>query len=179
MLPWKTIDSRYLLKRRWLNLREDNVRLPNGTELEEFYVVEYPDWAAVICITEEEKVVMVKQYRHGIQHVTLEFPAGVVEPGERPLMAARRELLEETGYVADEWISLGKCAPEPSKHTNYAHLFLARNARPLHAPRLDNSEAIEVQLIDKAELLERADAGEMAHGIHLAALFKAMHRGLL
>jgi 8-oxo-dGTP pyrophosphatase MutT (NUDIX family) len=179
MLPWKTIDSRYLLKRPWINLREDHVQLPNGTEMEEFYVVEYPAWAAVLCLTEAGQVVMVEQYRHGIQQVTLELPAGVVDRGERPLLAARRELLEETGYVAEEWVSLGRCAPNPSKHTNFAYLFLARGARRRHAPRLDNSEAIDVRLLDVEEVLHKADTGDIVHGIHLALLFRAQHRGLL
>ena len=179
MLPWKTIDSHYLLKRRWINLREDHVRLANGTELDSFYVVEYPDWVAVLCFTEEGQVVMVEQYRHGIQQVTLEFPAGAIDQGEQPSLAARRELLEETGYVAEEWVSLGRCAPNPSKHTNFAHLFLARDARLIHAPHLDKSEAIEVRLLDVAEVLQKADAGEIQHSTHLAALFKAQHRGLL
>ena len=179
MEHWKILNSRYLLRRWWMNLREDHVRLPGGMELEEFHVVEYPDWAAVVCLTEEGKLVMVEQYRHGVQRPSLELPAGAVEAGEAPLEGARRELLEETGYAAERWITLGTCAPEPSKHTNYAHFFVARGARRVRAPQPDAAEHLTVHLVEPAELLERAEGGELLHGIHLAALFWASRRGLL
>jgi 8-oxo-dGTP pyrophosphatase MutT (NUDIX family) len=122
---------------------------------------------------------MVEQYRHGVGRASLELPAGAVDEGEDPLQAARRELLEETGYEAAEWITLGRCAPEPSKHTNYAHLFVARRARRLQDQRLDASEAISVRLLAPADVLHLADTGRILHGTHLTTLFWAHFRGLL
>ena len=178
MKPWETLKSRYLLKRWWMNLREDHVRLPDGTELPEFHVVEYPDWACTVCFSEDGRLVMVEQFRHGIRRMSLEFPAGAVDAGEDPMTAARRELLEETGYAADEWMVLGRCSPEPSKQTNLAHLFVARGALRVAEPACDEGEDLRVCLLKPDEVFRSAENGEMIHGIHLAALFWAHHRGI-
>ena len=174
---WTVLARRYLLRRPWLNLREDHVRLPSGEEMAEFHLVEVPNWACVLCTTVEQEVVLVEQYRHGIERVTLELPAGVVEANESPVQAAQRELLEETGYVAETWTLLGTCAPDPSKHTNKAYLFVASDARRVRAQRLDASEAIHLRRLTPEALLARADRGEVEHGIHLTVLFWAVHRG--
>jgi 8-oxo-dGTP pyrophosphatase MutT (NUDIX family) len=179
MQPWTILSSRYLLRRWWMNLRQDHVRLANGTELEEFHVLEYPDWVSVLCLTGTDEVVLVQQYRHGIGQVTLELPAGALDAGEDPLEAARRELLEETGYASDDWHALGTVVPEPSRHSNRAHLFLARQSRYVQPPELDDAEAIAVQVRPLAEVLHLADTGAIGHGIHVAALFWARFRGLL
>ena len=176
--PWTVIDSEYLLRRPWLNLRVDQVRQPDGSVIDEFHVVEYPDWTCTICVTEEGQVVLVEQYRHGLGRATLEFPAGIIEPGEAPLMAARRELVEETGYVAATWTSLGHCSPNPSKQVNYAHLFLATGAHQAHDQLLDTSESIVVHLAEPDDVLHLANTDDFVHGIHLAALFRACQRNL-
>ena len=178
MQPWKTLESRYLLERPWLNLREDRVQLPGGAELEEFYVLEYPDWACVIPFTESGEVVMTEQYRHGVGRTSLEFPAGALDAGEDPLTAARRELLEETGYTAEAWTFLGRCAPDPSRHTHHAHLYVARGARRTVAPELDRGEQIRIRLLPPAEVMQRAERGEIFHSTHLMALFWARQQGL-
>ena len=162
-----------------MRLREDHIQQPDGTELDEFHVIEYPDWTCVLCFSETGQVVLVEQYRHGVGRTSLELPAGIIDAGETPLMGARRELREETGYVADVWTPLGRCAPNPSKHTNHAYVFVAHNARRVHEQRLDASETIAVREVSPSALLHLADAGEIVHGIHLAAIFWARHRGLL
>lgn len=179
LTPWTTKSSRYLLKRWWMNLREDHVVLPDGRELPEFHVVEYPDWTCVVCLTPDGRYVMVEQYRHGIGQVGLEFASGTVDEGETPLEGARRELLEETGFAAEDWFDLGRCAPEPSKHTNWAHLFVAMGARPISQPKLDEGEDLRVCLLEPAELAAATRDGRLVHGIHLAALWRAREAGLL
>lgn len=179
MKPWTVLKSRYLLKRPWLTVREDHVRLADGHEVDDYYVVELPDWACVVCLTEEGELVMVEQYRHGIRRATLEFPAGALDEGEDPLLAAQRELLEETGYTAASWTLLGTCYPDPSKHSHAAHLFVARGARRVRAQRLDPSEEIGIRLMTPDAVLQRAENGSLLHGIHLAALFWAERRGCL
>lgn len=176
---WKVQSSRYLLKRPWLRLREDHVVLPSGVEIEEFHVAEYPDWACVLCITTGHQVVLAEQYRHGVSQLSMELPAGAVDPLEEPLEAARRELLEETGYEAKDWTLLGRCAQDPGRQTNFAHLFLARDAEQVAAPKLDGGEQIRVRLFNLDEAMRLAESGAIIHGIHLAAFFWAMRRDLL
>lgn len=173
MHEWKVLESRYLLKRWWMNLREDRVLLPNGTEIDEFHVIEYPDWCSVVCFTARGELVMVEQYRHGIGRMSLELPAGAMEPGEPALDAARRELLEETGYDAEQWTPLGRCAPEPSKHSNYAYLFRADGAVKIDEQDLDATEHMAVRLVDPADLPRLIQEGDIVHGIHVAALLMA------
>lgn len=176
---WTTLASKTLLERWWLTLREDHVRLPTGAEIEEFHVAEYPDWALAIALTDDGRAVLVEQYRYAVDRVGLEFAAGVVAPDEPPLEAARRELLEETGYAADDWTALGRCAVEPARHTNYGHLFVARGARRVGAPVLDATEDLRVRLVPAAELVGIVERGEMVHGTHIAAVFWALQRGLI
>ncbi len=95
------LDTRYIIKRPWFTARCDKVQLPNGKINSEYYILEYPTWVNVIAITEDGQFLMVEQYRHGLRDVFMELVAGVVETGEEPLAAAKRELLEETGY--GEW----------------------------------------------------------------------------
>lgn len=177
--PWKTLEQKVLLERWWMTLREDRVQLPDGEILPEFHVIEYPDWALTIPLTSDRRVVMVEQYRYGIDAVGFEFPAGAMADGEDPEAAARREMLEETGCEAGEWITIGSCAPEPSKHTNIAHLFLARDVRRVTDPDLDVTENITVHEIDLDRVLTLVKEGKLNHGIHLTALFWAMEEGLL
>jgi 8-oxo-dGTP pyrophosphatase MutT (NUDIX family) len=176
---WETLASKTLLERWWLTLREDRVRLPSGAEIDEFHVAEYPDWALAVALTDDGQAVLVEQYRYAVDRMALEFAAGVVAPDEPPLKAARRELLEETGYEADDWIALGKCAVEPARHTNYGHLFVARGARRVAAPALDDTEDLRVRLVPAADLADLVERGEIVHGTHVAAVFWALQRGLI
>ena len=98
-MKWRTLSSEYLIRRPWLTARRDTVELPNGTVNDEYYVLEYPDWVNVVAITTGGDFVFVRQYRHGIDEVCHEIVAGVIEPGEQPEAAARRELMEETGFA--------------------------------------------------------------------------------
>lgn len=179
MKPWTILNSRYHFKRWWMNLREDHVLLPNGTEIPEFHVLEYPDWSCILCRTPEGQFVLVEQFRHGIRKSSLELPSGMIEPEETPLEAARRELREETGYEAERWRLVGRCAPEPSKHTNYAYIFFADGAVRTGDPALDESEDLAVRLVDASELVAAADEGRLDHGIHLLGVHWARSLGLL
>src|SRR5882672_10379867 len=92
---WQVLSEITLIAQRWLEVREQRVRLANGHEIERFHLIKGPDWAGVLCLTEAREVVLVRQYRHGIAGPSLELPAGVLDGAEEPLAAARRELLEE------------------------------------------------------------------------------------
>lgn len=178
-IPWQVLKRRTLLKRRYLELREEHVRLANGRELDDFYVIDMADWAAVLCVTEAEQVVLVRQYRHGIARASVELPAGALERDEAPLACAQRELLEETGYVAERWHSLARLATDPSRQTTHAHFFCALGARRVGEPRLDEGEELEPLLVAPRALLELIERGELTHGLHVAAILLAERRGLL
>lgn len=160
-----------------MTLREDRVRLPDGHELDEYHVLEYPDWSCIVALTEDDQAILVEQYRYGIDRISLEFPAGALDEEENPLDAARRELLEETGYEASDWKSLGKMAVEPGRHTNYGHVFVAKGARKVAEPTLDATEDLCVRVVRACDLIGLVDEGRIIHGIHVAAVFWALqHR---
>ncbi len=179
MHTWEILSSKYLLRRKWMDVREDRVRLPNGTIIDEFHVLEYPDWVCTLPITSDGKLVMVEQYRHGIRKLCLEFPAGVIDAGEDILAAARRELLEETGHDASRFEYVGRCAPEPSRHSNYAHIVAALDASPSREPEPDHDEVIRVTTWPLADLRRLVEQGSFVHGIHHAAILLGHLNGYL
>lgn len=170
---WTTLSKKVLIDRWWMRLREDHVRLPTGAEMEEFHVLEYPDWSCVVCVTDDQQVVLIEQYRYGIDRVSLELPAGVAGPNESPEDCARRELLEETGYAAQNWIQVGSCAPDPSRHTNFAHCYLATGAKWVQDQQLDSTEQISVKLYSFEDVDNLIRTGRIVHGVHLLAWFWA------
>lgn len=143
---------KYVLKSSWLNVRQDRVLLPNGTELDDFYILEYPDWVCIIAQTSEGKYVIERQYRHGVEKECYELCAGKVEKGEDPLDAAKRELLEETGYSSDDWTFLCKSAPNASAMTNFCYCYVAKNVKKTDIQHLDTSEDIFVLEVSEEEL---------------------------
>ena len=177
--PWTTLASDVVVDRWWMTLRVDRVQVPGGPVLDEYHVAEYPDWACVLALTDDGHAVLVEQYRYGIDRVLLELPAGALDAGEAPEVAARRELLEETGYQAREWRRLGRLAVEPGRHTNYGHLFVALGCRRVADPDLDPAEDLRQRLVPVTQLAARVEAGEIAHGIHAAAVFWAESKGWL
>lgn len=152
---WKTLKSEYLFNRPWLTVRKDCVQIPNGQINNEFYVLEYPDWVNVIAITEDGSFVMEKQYRHGLGKTCYEIPAGVIEEGETPLEAARRELMEETGYGEGEWRELMTLSGNASTSNNLSHCFVAIDVKKISDEQhLDRTEDIQVCLLSCEEVLD-------------------------
>jgi 8-oxo-dGTP pyrophosphatase MutT (NUDIX family) len=179
MKPWLVKKSSAVVDRRWLRVHEQHIVLPHGGEIGEFHLIEAPDWAAILATTEEGQVVFVEQYRHGAKRTSLELPAGVIDAGENALDAARRELLEETGYAADHIEPLLTVNTEPSRHTNRAHFFVARGARLVAKQNVDPSEHISVVLLDPREILGAIERGHILHGVHVGAILMAANRGML
>lgn len=169
---WDILESEYLIRRPWLTARRDKVRLPDGRINPEYYVLEYPEWVNVIAITEDGKFVMVQQYRHGLQNVYTELVAGVTEPGEEPLEAAQRELLEESGYSGGRWELLTVIGQNPSACNNLTHCFLARGVRKTAGQDLDATEDINVTLLTENEVFDMLIADEMKQALMAAPLWK-------
>ena len=177
---WETISSEYLFRRPWLTVRHDQVRLPDGRINPEFYVLEYPDWVNIIAITENGEFVMDRQYRHGLDKTCYEIAAGVVENGETPLEAARRELEEETGYGGGDWKELMLISGNPSTTSNLTHCFLAEGVKKVSAQHLDSTEDLSVCLLslDQVRLLLVSD--KIRQALMAAPLWKYFaEKGLL
>jgi 8-oxo-dGTP pyrophosphatase MutT (NUDIX family) len=177
--PWQVLESKLLINERWLQLHEERVRLANGHEIERFHVIHGPDWASVLCVTNDSEVVLVRQYRHGAKSASLELPAGVIEPHETPEEAARRELLEETGYESDDWVSIHSVSTEPARHSTRAHFFCARGARRTRPAAPEASEVLEQVVVPLSDLSGLALDGSIFHGVHVGAILAAFARGLV
>jgi ADP-ribose pyrophosphatase len=173
---WKRLGSERLLTNRYFSLRSDRLRLPDGGIKDPYYVLERPDAAIVFPLTASCEVVLVRQYRPPIAMMELGLPAGLVEEGEKPEEAARRELAEETGYTGGEWEPLGSLASSPSLKDNWAYLFLARGVEETAAPDPDEHELVEVVRIPLQELLDLVHTGKIVSSSGVAAVLLALER---
>lgn len=171
-MKWKKISSNYLLKARWLTVRKDHVRMPSGVEMEDYYVLEYPTWVNVLAITKDGHFVLERQYRHGTQSIDYELCAGTCEPGEEPLHAAKRELLEETGFGGGEWTLYCKSAPNPAAMTNYNYTFLAKGVDKISESHQEQTEDIKVYLVNFEELKDIAYKNQIIQGQMAAPVWK-------
>ena len=160
----------------YFTLRSDRLRLPDGAVKDPYYVVERPDAAIVFPLTPSDEVVLVRQYRPPLDMMELGLPAGLVEEGEEPEKAARRELSEETGYAGGEWESLGAVASSPSLKNNWAHLYLARGVELTASRRPDEYERLEIVTVPAGELLPKIWAGEIVSSSGVAAILLALDR---
>ncbi len=167
---WIKLGSREIYRNRILRLREDAYHfIPNNIK-KDFTVLEFSDWVNVIPLTADNNIVMIKQFRHGSDSVTLEIPGGLVENDDNSAsVAALREMEEETGYFSDEMIHLGTVEPNPAIQTNRCHTFLARNAYLKSRQDFDPTESIKLELINSEKVLEMIKAGNITHGLVVAA----------
>jgi 8-oxo-dGTP pyrophosphatase MutT (NUDIX family) len=171
--PWSVLSSSYLSRKPWLTLRQDRVRLPNGMIIEDYNVLEYPDWVNIVAITREGMAVLVRQYRHGIRAVHYELPAGVCEPSDAgPEETARRELLEETGYGGGDWSPLMTLSANPGTHSNRTFTYLANGVVRMQEQRLDETEELRVHLVSLEELPHILATGGIMQALHAAPLLR-------
>jgi len=144
---------------------------PTSSAEHRFTVLDGDDWTNVIAVTEEREVVLIRQYRHGTEEVTLEIPGGAVDPGETHAEAAARELLEETGFAAAHWSELGRVHPNPALQNNVCSTWLAEDAFRAQQPTLDEGEAIEVKTVPLTEIKNLIARGEITHALVVAAFY--------
>ena len=169
---WKILSTEYLVKRPWLTARRDVAELPDGRINHEYYVLEYPDWVNIIAITKDGKIVMERQYRHALGNTCYELPCGVIEKGETPLEAAKRELLEETGFAGGEWQEWMTLSPNPATSTNLAHSFRAVGVEKVSGQHLDATEDIDVYILEPDYVRELLQNNQILQALMAAPLWK-------
>lgn len=173
LMSWETLSSEYIFRRPpWMTVRKDSIKHPDGRVNDEFYVLEYPDWINVIAITKDGLFVMERQYRHGLGKTGIEICAGVIEAGEKPIDAAKRELEEETGYIGGDWEEWMTISGNPSTTNNLTHCFIARNVEPSGTRHLDATEDITVELMNENEVFEMLVADRIKQSLMAAPLWK-------
>lgn len=159
---WKTISTEKLVDDYHVSVRKNAVELPDGAVIYDFYTVTIPDAAMVAAITTDGKVLLKSEYRYACGAGVIECPAGMFEENETdPLVVAKRELLEETGYQSNDWTYLGPTLESTSKLTNTMHLFLARNARPTAAQHLDPNERLDVMKVSLKTAVDMVMSGDI------------------
>lgn len=179
-MEWKVVETERLFSAPWLTVRKDVCELPDGRQHSEYYIIEYPDWATAFALTEDGKVIMVRQYRHGLGVISTELPGGVIDKGESPRQAIARELKEETGYEFRQIEFIGKIAPNPATSNNYMHMFLARGGKKVAEQALDATEDVEVLIYTIEELKQLLRENRIVQSLHTTCSFYALEKlGLL
>jgi ADP-ribose pyrophosphatase len=173
-LIWKKLSSHYIHKSSWATLRSDRCEMPNGHIVEDYYVLEYPNWVNAVALTEDNEVLMVHQYRHAAGIVSLEIPGGVIEDGEQPVAGLQRELLEETGYYFDNFELLCTIYPNPSTATNVTYCYLAKGGKKVQEQSLDEQEEIIVEKFTIPQIKQLLADNKIAQALHCTGLFYAL-----
>ncbi len=172
---WDVLESKYIVKDEWLTLRADRCQMPDGQLVEPYYVFEFPEWVNIVTVTDNDEVVLVRQYRHGIRKTVLELPCGsVTEKDISPIQAARRELLEETGHICENFIETGRISANPANHNNLTHCFLAVDSTLAAPQQLDNTEQIEIVLTPLQKVIELIEDGDIFQALHISSIFFAL-----
>jgi ADP-ribose pyrophosphatase len=171
---WTVRSSSYRVNEPFLRVRSDTVELPDGTVIENYFVRESRGFAIVAALSPERRVVLVRQYKHGIAQIVLELPAGMIDPDEAPDACAIRELAEETGYAGDPPQLLRTLFADPTSSNASFHVFLIENAVPKFAQSLDTTEAIVVETATIEELRAAVRDGRIGSGSQVAAAYVAL-----
>lgn len=175
-MRWKVLNSKEVFQAGFFRVRVDECALPDGRVMPRYYVMEFPDWVNIVPVTEDGRLVMVEQYRHGADGTFLEVPGGSTHPGpgESPRAAAERELMEETGFQAKNWESCGIHFPNPALQGNRMHTFVATGCGKVDEPSLDPFEDLRTVLMPVPEVYRKLYSGEIKHSIIATSLTLAI-----
>ena len=169
---WEVLNRRLVNDFGIVKIHTKQARSPRTGDVRDILAIDFPDWALVLAITPPKEVVMVNQYRHGIERVCLELPGGLIDPQDpSPDVAAGRELLEETGYQTSGLIQLGECYPQPAVLSNRCYFFLAEDAEKVQEPQMDEGEDIEIIMVPLKDIPAMIQKKEINHGMVLLAFY--------
>lgn len=186
-LEWEEVSCEHIVNDEWIDFRKSRYRFPDGREFEPYYSYSRRDYVVIVATDEAGNYICVRQYRHGIKRVTTEFCAGGIErcdgkeygsrldkdSAEDALAAAKRELMEETGYESDDWKFLLSVPSNATMADNYANIFVAKSCRKVSGQSLDETEFLNVHLHTRKEIDEMIASGEFPQASHILALLLA------
>lgn len=176
-LKWEVLSSEYLFNDLWFKVRKETCKTPGGKIVSPYYVYDFPTWVAAVPVTEDGKIIMVRQYRHALGETCIELPGGCVDATDESLEAAiRRELSEETGYTFSNVTALGKISANPSTNSNLLHMFLATGGKKTTEQHLDANEEIEVEFFTLDEVKQLLDDNKIVQAMHVSTLYYAMKK---
>jgi 8-oxo-dGTP pyrophosphatase MutT (NUDIX family) len=170
MLSWELVESHLDRSYGLFSVAVNRCRSPRTGNVHEFQVLRSPDWVAVVALTPDNKMVMVRQFRHGTRELSLETPGGLVKSGQSPEQSGREELEEETGYRASTLELLGWMHPMPALFTNRFYVYLARDCQPTGRRNPDETEEVETVLLPVQEIRDYVRSGKITCGVMIAAL---------
>lgn len=181
-LEWEEISCEHIIKDEWIDFRRSAYRFPDGSTFEPYYSYSRRDYVVIVASDEDENYLCVRQFRQGIKQVTTEFPAGGIErkdgkeyggsqdvSAEDALSAAKRELLEETGYESDQWEHLLTVPSNATIADNYGHIYMAKNCRKVSGQSLDETEFLNVLRLSAKEIEELIYSGGFQQAMHITA----------
>jgi 8-oxo-dGTP pyrophosphatase MutT (NUDIX family) len=169
---WKRKSRKEIVKDQWISLYADECELPGGHIVAPFYVVEEKDWVHVVAIDANGSILLTRLYRYPTDWLGWELPCGGIDAGEDPLSAAKRELREETGYVAAKWQQIGgPLYPNPARQTNRVYSFVATDLTQAGPQSMEATEDIEFEFASPAEVRTRIARGDFRHALHVACFF--------
>jgi ADP-ribose pyrophosphatase len=171
---WEVISSEYVLESPWYRLRRDACRLPDGSVIEPYYVREHGGFSVIFAITPGDEVVFTRQYKHGIGDVVLELPSGVREPDEDAVTCARRELEEETGYVAPHFELVAEFLTDPTSSSGRFSLFVARNVVLEGTTSPDSTEDVDTTLVPMDQVLDQVRKRHVLAQSHVTSIYAAL-----
>ena len=158
---WNSLTRESILvKKPWFEVFKEEIQLPDGKVVPEFYEIEMPHYTAVFAVTLENKIIILRCYRHAVGEVTLTMPGGMIEEGESPLAGIQREFLEETGYKAKDWKPLGTFVGNSTRGCGTYHLFFATGAESVQKPDSGDLEELELLLWSPEEVEQALDEGQ-------------------
>ena len=170
---WETLSTRTVLQDQWLHVAAERVRTPAGTVLDPFWVLLQPDWVTVIALTNDQRIVMIREWRQAVRQFVLMVPGGIIE-GDDPVATGAKELAEETGYRAARLRHAGSMFPDPARNANRCHVILAEGCELAGAQQLEAGETIEPVLLPIAEVRAMLLRGEIESGLHAASLLRGL-----
>jgi ADP-ribose pyrophosphatase len=176
-MKWKTLSSEYVYNDEWLRARKEVCERPDGKIIQPYYILDYATWVCGVALTEDDQVVLIKQYRHALGEVCIEIPGGCVDKEDANYeVAVRREMAEETGYIFKEAEYLGICSPNPAANSNLMHMFLLKGGVKQQEQDLDHNEDIEVLLVSLDELYQMVLDRRIHESMHISAVMLALQK---